>query len=756
MRYPSQQNEYIASYSLQSQPVIEGCHSSFVTKKLLTMLRVVLLSTCPLFAASQSVLAGSTNPTDDLPSVRLDPIVVTATKTDKYLSDSPVPVVVISSKQLKENQAHTLKEALQLLPGVVFKQVHGKSGYQIMMQGLSSEQVLVLIDGMPITASTGSTVNLNQYLNVAVEQIEVIRGASSAQYGSSAMGGVINVISKKLDSSDKPYSAHVNAEVATNTKQNPSNKQLDANKTYLEASLDARLDKEGHWQTRISASQLQDDGLSLDQDKWARLKDDSKQTQVSARLQFQPEAGNSDRQAWIEATHYQEEDKSRFNRRVAQNILQQQKLEEVTKRRLSIGFNHKFDNDSASNISNNHNVNNKSSSDTNTNDKNFNNNDLDFNSKIVGGNIQGKLFYEDYDSASDSYSITPRGKVPSVDRDANLSTKVAQLQYDFPQLYLDKNNVHYLQIGGQWQQDNLSQTNNGKNELTEDKVKRDVAELYLQDDWLIGKNWELLTGVRYQEDSDFGGHIAPKVSLKYNHLSDNGNEHTFRGSVGQGYRVPNLKERHFVFDHSVYGYMVKGNPDLEPETSSSYQLSYQGDINNTVQITANLYYNKVKDLIQTDSENPLIKNRIAIYQYKNIDSASTYGGDLGVTWAVNEQNQLQANYTYTHTQNDKTEEQLLNRPEHQVMIALNSNPSEKINLINRLTYESKHLVNSKNQQYSPNWWTWDSKLNYKISPKFTMYVGVNNLFNRQRNINHPNDQSPIDNRQWLIGANIDF
>lgn len=117
-------------------------------------------------ADSEKSLANSA-----MPSTVLDPIVVTATRSKRALSDAPVKVDVISSKQIEDNHAHTLKEALELLPNVYLKQVHGKTGYEVSMQGFTGDQVLVLIDGLPITASTGSTVNLNQYMTMDIEQI---------------------------------------------------------------------------------------------------------------------------------------------------------------------------------------------------------------------------------------------------------------------------------------------------------------------------------------------------------------------------------------------------------------------------------------------------------------------------------------------------------------------------------------------------------------------------------------------------------
>ena len=212
------------------------------------------------------------------PSTKLDMVVVTATKSSKTLNDTPVAVQVLDKKTLDDNQAHTLKDALKLLPNVYLRQIHGKTGYEVVMQGFSGDQVLVLIDGLPITASTGSTVNLDQYMNVDIEQIEIVQGAASAQFGSAAMGGVINIITKPIGNTR----AHVTAELATNGKQNPSGKSFDANKRFIEAGIEGALDKDDRLRGRLSASYLDDQGLSLDSDTWSRLKDASKQSQITA------------------------------------------------------------------------------------------------------------------------------------------------------------------------------------------------------------------------------------------------------------------------------------------------------------------------------------------------------------------------------------------------------------------------------------------------------------------------------------------
>ena len=657
-----------------------------------------------------------------LPSTTIDPIIITATRSHKLLGDAPITVQLLDQQTLTQNRVHTLKEALELLPNVYLRQVHGKTGYEISMQGFSGDQVLVLIDGLPITASTGSTVNLNQYLNVDVEQIEVIQGAASAQYGSSAMGGVINVITKPID---KPRAA-LRVEVGSNGKQNPSGKEFDSNTRFVEAGIEGAITSDKRLKARLSGSYLDDAGLSLDTEKWPRLKDASEQQQINAKISFTPNANDvnsryPNSQYWLEANHYEEDDVSRFNYYAPPRLLPQQKDEHIRRQRLSVGGHTKFTAPSVSSTDSSY-------------------------------QLSGSAMHERYDSDTTTTSNT----ITTSKRNTTISTSLAQLQLDLPIIEFgsgDHLQTHATQVGIQWQQDELSQHKNQKTELTQEQVSRDVVEAYAQDDWFIGNNWEVVAGVRYQKDTDFGDHFAPKVAVKYDHYDNSDRKHIFRASVGTGYRVPNLKERYFIFDHSNLGYMVLGNPDLSPETSTSYQIGYQTDLNADTSIAINGFYNDIKDLIQTDN-NPEYKGNVAIYQYQNIDSAKTYGGDVQLDWKINPKADLNLTYAYTQTHNNTTDTPLTYQPNHKATAALNYQLSEQLQLVQRVNYESKKLVSTSEDLYSPAWWTWDSKINYAATPNLDIYAGINNLFDVQRKLTDRNDQRPIDNRQWLLGASL--
>ena len=703
--YPSVTEQKLHAY----QPRLHRCPLTISIALALSTLLPVLSQAAPVA-------------TDNMPTARLDPIVVTATRSERALSDAPVAMQVLSRETLDDNHAHTLKDALALLPNVYLREVHGKTGYEVSMQGFTGDQVLVLIDGLPITASTGSTVNLNQYMNMDIEQIEVVQGAASAQFGSAAMGGVINIITKPIGK----VKGHITTELASNGTQNPSGKKLDANKRYVEASVEGPLDKDQRLHARLSASYLDNKGLSLDDDAWPRLKDASEQSQISARLSYRPDGTDissdddnrvvKNTQYWLEASQYTEDDVSRFNYYVAPRYLAQQRDEHINKHRFSVGA--------------------RADIAPHANDR----------SKTY--RLSAQALHEDYQSES----TTKTQQTVTSARDTEITTTLAQAQLDLPELVLSDKHIHLIQVGAQIQQDTLKQTKNQKSELISDDVSRSVGELYVQDDWLIGENWEVLSGVRYQNDEDFGDHIAPKVSVKYNHLDANGRSHILRSSIGGGYRVPNLKERYYVFDHSNLGYKVMGNPDLQPETSTSYQIGYQGQLSERINLSVNGFYNEIDDLIQTDEDNATYEGNIAIYKYMNVDSAQTYGGDIGIDWQIDNRAKLQANYAYIHTHNDVSDTEMTYQPTHKVMLALDYAISDKLQLIPRLNYESKQLISTSEQAYSPEWWTLDTKLNYDASKNLSLYGAINNIFDVQRDVKDSSDYRPIDNREWLLGV----
>lgn len=124
---------------------------------------------------------------------QLGEVVVSATRTDRSVENLPMPVTIIGRKQIQETGGMRLSEVLREQTGL---QVVGNHGSGLQMQGLSSDYILILLDGEPLIGRTAGTFDLDRISVSNIERIEVLRGPSSAIYGSEAMAGVINIITK--------------------------------------------------------------------------------------------------------------------------------------------------------------------------------------------------------------------------------------------------------------------------------------------------------------------------------------------------------------------------------------------------------------------------------------------------------------------------------------------------------------------------------------------------------------------------------
>lgn len=126
----------------------------------------------------------------------LDEVVVTGTRTMKTIGNSPILTQVISSLELKENDFENIMDALEYtVPGLQFNS--DPRGDNIRIQGLENKYILILVDGERLSATPGGPIDFERLSLSDVKQIEIIKGASSALYGSSSIGMTINIITQR-------------------------------------------------------------------------------------------------------------------------------------------------------------------------------------------------------------------------------------------------------------------------------------------------------------------------------------------------------------------------------------------------------------------------------------------------------------------------------------------------------------------------------------------------------------------------------
>jgi outer membrane receptor for ferrienterochelin and colicins len=137
--------------------------------------------------------------------LQTEQVVVTASKREQSLEEVPVSIAVMEASGIRERNSVTLDEALRYVPGVNMTgpqvNIRGSSGYSL---GAGS-RVLMMLDGIPFLAGDTGELIFEAIPVGQIDRIEVVKGASSALYGSNALGGVINVITKPIAAVPETY-----------------------------------------------------------------------------------------------------------------------------------------------------------------------------------------------------------------------------------------------------------------------------------------------------------------------------------------------------------------------------------------------------------------------------------------------------------------------------------------------------------------------------------------------------------------------
>ena len=140
--------------------------------------------------------------TDSVKKNQLQEVIVTGTRTERSVATLPLPTQIITGEAIKKSGLSRLNEIIQEQTGLITVPSFG-GGDGIQMQGLDSSYVMILIDGQPLFGRSAGTLDLSRISVNNIDRIEIVKGASSCLYGSEALAGVVNIITKKPKITDK-------------------------------------------------------------------------------------------------------------------------------------------------------------------------------------------------------------------------------------------------------------------------------------------------------------------------------------------------------------------------------------------------------------------------------------------------------------------------------------------------------------------------------------------------------------------------
>ncbi|WP_347902005.1 TonB-dependent receptor [Pseudomonas purpurea] len=647
-----------------------------------------LFLTAGVLLAAPALQAEEIGEVDKHNVTELDTSFVTATGGATDLRDAPASVSVISREEIERQPVYDLNTLLRRIPGVTggFGPVGEQS--KIKLRGLDDKYTLILVDGKRIGSSSDLSYrrdlgrqDLNWIAPSMIERIEIVRGPMSSLYGSDAMGGVINIITRKV-SKTWSGSANVNTTIpedsdrgqTTQTSLNLSGPLTDSLGLRLGANLtrraadevEARRDKTGEFMYGDGAGGSKDHSLNALLD-W-RINDEQS-------LSF--EAVHGVERSWSSKKTFGDWGETIGAQFGAGRLI-----------RDSYTLSH-------------------------TGDWSFGSSKVD---------MYLNKFKNDIDW----------GKASSEE-------KIVEGSLNIPFEFLLNQR---LTVGGQWKREELTNSDTLGTvpvdyqgaPVSGATLKGDYSAAFIEDELFLLDNLTLTLGNRFDHSEEYGNHNSPRAYLVYHPHPD----WTVRGGVSKGFRAPSLKEGSAgaatesggrgcgslrPLGYTTGSCWMAGNPNLAPETSVNKEVGVSFDRDGW---EAGLTY------FHTDFEDKIEYAPLGFYQgrwwtmLENVEKARTRGWEGSVRVPLTDSVDWRTNATYMlESKNLSTGEDLISAPKLSAFSAINWQVTDQLNT----EVSAQHVGKQRGvgTDFVKSYTTYDLTANLAVTKWLTLNAGVQNL-----------------------------
>jgi len=521
-----------------------------------------------------------------------DTLVVTGTRTPGRYADVPIATEVIDRKEIERSGARTAADVLETQGGMIINRSFRGAG--VSLQGLDARQTLILVDGERVAGRVEGVVDLDRIRSEHIERIEIVRGAGSAVYGADAIGGVINIITRKTK---RAFGAMVSAAMG-------DDESLDVSGVVQGGTSSVR--------TRLSAGRHALEAYDLEPIDEATTGSQVRDLQIAQRTDWDPSKALR-----VSLTgDYALRDRVGIDKSSAGAILD--RTQQTESHNWIGGLRWR-------------------------------------------GQAKRAVASFHYTHLVDQLLNDQRGSdaLDSYER-TRLTLMNGNTQFD-----MNAFGWHHLSLG----LDGAVETARSPR-ISVGDAERLRGAVYIQDQWTVkdAPYLVLVTGARFDADSDFGVVATPRIAVRF----DPTEALILRASVGRGYRAPDFKELYLRFENKAVGYIVTGTPDLMPERSLSLQLGvdYQPSKGTVVRLSA--FRNDVDGLVTFEPIESADSTGPEQYRYANLDEGLTQGVETEVEVRLGEALRTRFGYTFLHTRGVETdldgqrrERPLEGRPTHQ-------------------------------------------------------------------------------------------
>ena len=652
-----------------------------------------------------------------------DTIVVTASGFAQEMRDAPASITVITKEQLQNKPAANLIDMVKDVEGVSV--IGGSLKPDISIRGLSGDYTLIMVDGRRQNSRESRPNGSGGYEAgfippvEAIERIEVIRGPMSSLYGSDAMGGVINIITKAV--ADEWHGSMGMGGIIQESKDYGNSANTDF---YVSGPL--IKDKLG-LQVYGGLNYRREDHLQ----EGTPRKDDKN---ITAKLAFTPVEGQK---FLAEVGRSTQEHTSTPGKSIADfsergGLKQKNNKSEVHNDRNHWALTWKGDWD-----------------------------EINSEVSVYQENTIRKTNTGKWNKVSEDWVMAYEARQPEVTNTV-VDGKVTA--------FLPSN---ILTVGGQYQYVKLKDDSAIKNKQTvTEKITADQKALFVEDEFSVTDDLTLTGGLRMDDHEFYGKHWNPRAYAVYK-LTD---EITIKGGVAKAFRAPTLRELSPNFGTSTQGgaAIMYGNRDLKPETSVTEELGIAYDHESGFSVSATLFNTEFKNKLtsyqvagQTD---PL--TGLNMFIYDNVGKANIRGVEMASRIPVAEKWNLNLNYTFTDSERKSDDEKLNGKslkgqplemtPRHMANAKLDWQYRPDMSFYTQANYTGKQVWaaqrnGAKQPRERSGITTLDLGMTYQVMPNALLNFAVLNIANEKGDDIDTNGNWQIDEgRRYWANLKLNF
>ncbi len=676
-----------------------------------------------LLAASvlAALASGSASATEETPVYSLDAVVVTATRTENEVKNVPASTQVITAEDIKKSGAHDLRMVLQDYANIFQKSRTRGGGHDVIIRGMDTDKSLIMINGRRVSneadsSGLGNAMALDRINLSNVEKIEVVKGPSSALYGSEAMGGVINIITK------------------------PSSE------LSLSTGLEHTSDDTSHW-WHVDSGRMGKFSATFDV-RFNKINRSMEETDTSSNNYGTAQTYNGSLNYYFNDNNYLNVYMDYYSQHLKNDTgTPALKSKPVPMGTMILNGQVMLDGSGSRDYK----------------QKNYG---ISWNAKTERNQWQLQAYASRFDWSDRSNTkvlqaipgsdpMSQRAYVSYVNSQLNTS----DFNIDSNKMWaiegrdtMTLNDHHRLTFGGEYVRNTIRGTGLGANgdspySITENGVTKTGTEkelttysFYVQDEMTYGK-WFIVPAVRYDHNSFYGSHTSPKLGITYNATD----HFRVKANYGKGFKAPSVMQLFYDLDRRMGSSNVHliGNPNLKPEQSTSWDLGVEAEFGKGYGSLT--YFDNDVDNLITSKFLYIEGNGHNLYQYTNANTARIKGVENTLGYRFNDVLDFKVNSTWLSAKDTTNHTDLTQRAKLTQIYALTYDDHKDkgwtARLWDQLDYKYLSAVTNEKKSYH----LLNFTLTRKINKDTRVYGSVMNIFDKE------DSACDLDGRWWSIG-----